>query len=229
MQQRNTTLLLFFLLLLSITVGYTIIIVNDVFYTIDTNVEDMLASWSSPILERVMEGITFLAYTKMLALLSAVALIWLLIKKLYIQIIFFLLLMGGGVILTLVMKLTIERDRPDEITYIDFWGFGNNIISYSYPSGHAVKGFLFFGFLIYLIHRKMNSKGLEYSLTVFFVTLIVLIGIGQILLNRHYVSDVLGGYLIAITWFMFCFIILRSNKIRKSKVFFFDRKTFKGE
>jgi undecaprenyl-diphosphatase len=219
-QRRYLSLLLLSILIIPITVIFTIMTVNDSLGSLDSLVQNWFSSWTSPILEQVMKGITFLAYTKMLALLSVITILWLFIKKKFYLILLYLTIMGGGIILTFIMKISIERERPGEITYIDFWGFGSELISYSFPSGHAVKGLLYFGFLINLVHMEIKKKVLKNSFTVLLTLLIMLIGIGQVMLERHFVTDVIGGFLVALSWLIICLAIIRpisiwnSNKAR---------------
>ena len=66
--------------------------------------------------------------------------------------------------------------------------------SLSFPSGHAMVGLFFYGFLLYitLAYTKASSKKLVIALlgTVF----IGLLGTSRIFLNYHYPSDVFAGY-----------------------------------
>ena len=58
----------------------------------------------------------------------------------------------------------------------------------------------FYGFLIYLIYKNVKNKYLKYSLITMLVILILLIGTSRIYLGVHYTSDVLAGFLIAISY-----------------------------
>ena len=71
---------------------------------------------------------------------------------------------------------------------------------YSFPSGHSMISAAFYGFLIYLIYKKVKNKKLKITLIIVLSILIVSIGISRIYLGVHYTSDVLGGFLLSISY-----------------------------
>ena len=83
-----------------------------------------------------------------------------------------------------MLKLIIQRPRPDEYRIIDASG-------YSFPSGHSMISMAFYGFIIYLICKYVNNKILKYFLIGLLGSLIILIGVSRVYLGVHYVSDVL--------------------------------------
>ena len=58
----------------------------------------------------------------------------------------------------------------------------------------------FYGYLIYLIYIYVKNKYLKCTLIVLLSILICTIGISRIYLGVHYTSDVLGGFLISISY-----------------------------
>ena len=96
-------------------------------------------------------------------------------------------------LLNQILKFIIQRPRPTEFRIIDERG-------YSFPSGHSMISATFYGFLIYLIYKNVKNKYLKYSLIIMLVILILLIGTSRIYLGVHYTSDVLAGFLIAISY-----------------------------
>ena len=58
----------------------------------------------------------------------------------------------------------------------------------------------FYGFLIYLIYKNVKNKYLKWISITILSLLITLIGISRIYLGVHYTSDVLGGFLISISY-----------------------------
>ena len=58
----------------------------------------------------------------------------------------------------------------------------------------------FYGFLIYLIYKYVKNKDLKWISIVLLSILICSIGISRIYLGVHYTSDVLGGFLISLSY-----------------------------
>lgn len=96
-------------------------------------------------------------------------------------------------ILNQVLKFILHRPRPTDFRIIEESG-------YSFPSGHSMASMAFYGFLIYLIYKKINNKHLKWGLICFLSILILFIGISRIYLGVHYTSDVLAGFLISVAY-----------------------------
>lgn len=58
----------------------------------------------------------------------------------------------------------------------------------------------FYGYLIYLIYKHVKNKYIKWISISLLSILICLIGISRIYLGVHYTSDVLGGFLISISY-----------------------------
>lgn len=97
------------------------------------------------------------------------------------------------IIINQLLKFIVQRPRPVEYRIINESG-------YSFPSGHSMVSMAFYGFLIYLIYKKIKNKIIKWILIILLGTLIILIGISRIYLGVHYVSDVLAGFLISISY-----------------------------
>ena len=96
-------------------------------------------------------------------------------------------------ILNQLLKNILQRPRPNEFRIIEKTG-------YSFPSGHSMVSMAFYGYLIYLIYIYVKNKYLKWTLIVLLSILICTIGISRIYLGVHYTSDVLGGFLISISY-----------------------------
>ena len=58
----------------------------------------------------------------------------------------------------------------------------------------------FYGYLIYLIYKYVKNKYVKWTSMVLLSILICSIGISRIYLGVHYTSDVLGGFLVSISY-----------------------------
>lgn len=107
------------------------------------------------------------------------------------------------------LKLVFSRARPQFLhELVDVHG-------YSFPSGHAAGSFAFYGFAAYLAARclprrwHLPSAGLALLLVVF-------VGASRVLLQVHYASDVLAGWMGAATWTALCIMALESVRTRRA-------------
>ena len=96
-------------------------------------------------------------------------------------------------ILNQLLKRVLQRPRPTEYRIIEETG-------YSFPSGHSMVSMAIYGYLIYLIYKYVENKYVKWILISLLSVLICLIGISRIYLGVHYTSDVLGGFLISISY-----------------------------
>ena len=96
-------------------------------------------------------------------------------------------------ILNQLLKRVLQRPRPTEYRIIEETG-------YSFPSGHSMVSMALYGYLIYLIYKYVENKYVKWILISLLSVLICLIGISRIYLGVHYTSDVLGGFLISISY-----------------------------
>ena len=111
-------------------------------------------------------------------------------------------------ILNQVLKFILQRPRPTEFRIIDESG-------YSFPSGHSMVSMAFYGLLIYLIYKNVKNKYLKVILIVLLSLLIIMIGISRIYLGVHYTSDVLAGFLIAISYLIVYISFAKSELDKK--------------
>lgn len=96
-------------------------------------------------------------------------------------------------ILNQLLKGILQRPRPTEYRIIEETG-------YSFPSGHSMISMAFYGYLIYLIYKYVKNKYIKCISIAVLSLLICTIGISRIYLGVHYTSDVLGGFLISISY-----------------------------
>ncbi len=100
----------------------------------------------------------------------------------------FLTLVGSGLFIWFFKNL-FSRSRP--------FGCFTERDCFSFPSGHATIAFYFYGLLFYLIGRFLKIKKLTaFWLGLFFAVLVFLIAISRIYLGYHFLTDIVGGFLL---------------------------------
>lgn len=98
-----------------------------------------------------------------------------------------------GFLINTALKEMFQRVRPAD-PLID------PLRNFSYPSGHASSGIIFYGLLVHLVWRSDISKPLKLLFSLLMITLVLLIGFSRIYLGMHYASDVVAGYCVGFTW-----------------------------
>ncbi|MEN6669882.1 phosphatase PAP2 family protein [Psychrobacter sp. B38] len=114
---------------------------------------------------------------------------------------FFIIAIGGNGALTWLLKQIYERGRPSINEAIDAIGF-------SFPSGHSMGSFVFYGFLIYLIIKSTHKSAIKTALSIILSVLVLLIGTSRIYLGAHFPSDIVAGYLAGTIWLTLCVLAL---------------------
>lgn len=111
---------------------------------------------------------------------------------------------GDG--MALIVKALVQRPRPSP----DLVGVYEQLQHYSFPSGHVVHYVVFFGAVSYLACEALRSlpsmrKEVRVPLVaivVVFSMLVMLIGISRVYLGAHWMTDVVGGYLLGGAWLL---------------------------
>lgn len=101
-----------------------------------------------------------------------------------------------------LLKIYFNRPRPDDPVYQAAAGF-------SFPSGHAMSAVTFYGLLIYIVWRNVESTFSKWLLTILLAFVILLIGFSRIYLRVHYASDVLAGFSLGLVWLVLSLWIMQ--------------------
>lgn len=163
--------------------GETIV---EIISTIDTSIYNVIIKLMSTNITFVMTVISHLGSAVTLITLAIGFILLLKNKKDSRFIILNLILVF---LLNRLLKFIIARPRPEVLKLVKAGG-------YSFPSGHSMISFGFYGFLIYLVYKNIKNKKIKYPLMIFLSAIILLIGISRVYLGAHYATDVIGGFVI---------------------------------
>lgn len=170
------------------------VLTSDLIVAADIRIENLLYAFRDPSLIKIFLWITLLGKVQIVISIAIIAsiLLWLLKKRVYIFSLWFIL--AGSELFVFLGKLVVHRSRPGEL--IPFY----QEHSLSFPSGHATIAVVLYGFLVYILWKKL--KQWKYKTTSLFLGLIIifLIGLSRMYLGVHFLSDVLGGYLVGLLW-----------------------------
>jgi membrane-associated phospholipid phosphatase len=120
---------------------------------------------------------------------------WLLYRRLPRLAVFVALTAIGSSLLNRLIKATVDRARPHFVDPIA------TAAGKSFPSGHAQSAVVGCGILVLvflpIVHRRARPWLLAAASLV-----VLLIGFSRIALGVHYLSDVIGAYLIGLAWLL---------------------------
>lgn len=147
----------------------------------------------SPGLTGFMETVTYFASAGFLRVAYAILVLLYLLRKNFKRAIEIGVIGLGGYAINYFMKISFQRTRPDGPLI-------EPLLNFSFPSGHATSGFIFYGLLIYLIWKTGLSNKIKYPVSILLACFALLIGFSRIYLRMHYPSDVFAGFCIGFAW-----------------------------
>ena len=160
----------------------------------DRAVSRAVHSVATPTMTGVMRLASRFGGPTWLGLVAVLLLASFLAKRWYRGAVLLVVALGGAGLLDTILKLAFRRQRPSPLFDQPLPG------SYSFPSGHALFAFVFFGSAAVLLADRIASRPLRVLVFVGAASLVGLIGTSRIYLNVHHPSDVAAGYLVALSW-----------------------------
>src|SRR5712691_5697555 len=146
-----------------------------------------------PALVTAVKAVTWLGSSGVLWAVIAAAVIILALRRRWRLASYLLVTGAGALVLDPVLKSLVGRLRP-MVAHPVAHGAGN-----SFPSGHSLGSIICYGAIFLVFLPAMRGRWRR-AFIAGISTLVALIGISRILLGVHYISDVLGGWALGITW-----------------------------
>jgi undecaprenyl-diphosphatase len=159
----------------------------------DSRTRMVVHGFSTPLLTRLMQALTFLGSISFLFVLFLVIIAVFLAAGWKRAAIWLCVAVGGSVVLDVSLKLAFRRARP-----VPF--FGTAPLTYSFPSGHALSSLCFYGVLAGLCCARIESPVARILIWTASSLLVAGIGLSRIYLGVHYPTDVFAGYLAGAIW-----------------------------
>jgi membrane protein DedA with SNARE-associated domain len=158
----------------------------------DVRIENLLVSFRDDDLIRFFYWITLLAnWQIILSMAVTLAIVFFLIKKRAYLYTLWTVVVGAQALDSLA-KITYGRARPESALFVEN--------SYSFPSGHSTMAVAFYGYLAYIFLRTREGKKKKINVIIAAFLLIFLIGFSRMYLGLHFLSDIIGGYLLGALW-----------------------------
>ena len=175
------------IILLSLFVILIICVLLDLTGVIDYNVYNLLSTNEIEFITAFFNVVTSLASSEAIIIIT-LALIFLLNTNHERLFVIINTIISAGIII--VSKNIFLRERPL---------IGSELLSsYSFPSGHSLIATTYYGFLMYLLKRSKCKEEYKVIGITMLTTLIVLICLSRLVLNVHYITDVIGGVILGL-------------------------------
>lgn len=162
---------------------------------LDTSAARNLHDWAreSPAMVSFLRVVTFLGSPVWLyaVVIPAALFVW---RRHHVRLAVFLAVtVAGGGILNSVVKVAVGRPRPvlvDPVAVAD---------GRSFPSGHAMSSTVAYGALL-LVFLPVVARRARPLVVAAGVILVAGIGFTRLALGVHYISDVVGGFVLGLAW-----------------------------
>ena len=163
------------------------------------------AHFISPGRTAVMKTITYFASSTFLQISYALLALGYLVKKNWKRAIEIAIIGLGGFFINYIMKLSFHRPRPSH-------PLTDPLQNFSFPSGHATSGFIFYGLLVYLVWKSKIPALYKYIIGALLILFSILIGFSRVYLRLHYTTDVVAGFCIGFLWLFLCIVLMEYLK-----------------
>jgi len=159
---------------------------------VDQGFYQMMQALRTPWADRFMVLVTEFGDSRVIGLLAAVVLVWLLWRRNWRIAGYWAGAVVFGMSVAYAIKHLLQRPRP----LVNFY---DGISTYAFPSGHATMSAVVYGFLAVLVARNLpaSRRWIAYGLA---TLLIGAISVSRIYLGAHWLSDVLGGLGLGFAW-----------------------------
>ncbi|HVT78038.1 MAG TPA: phosphatase PAP2 family protein [Acidimicrobiales bacterium] len=140
-----------------------------------------------------LKFVSFTGKPVFLAAVVGIPVVWLLVRQARKLALFLVVVSIGGSLIDTGVKLAVSRPRP---TFSDpiMTAYGK-----SFPSGHAMSSLVCYGAVLLVVLPLVATRWRWLAVAAVAVW-VAAIGFSRLALGVHYISDVLGGYVLGAAW-----------------------------
>jgi undecaprenyl-diphosphatase len=175
----------------------------------DFAIRNKIHEYSSPALTKCMIWISFVGGDGLTAA-AILSVILFLVFRWRRAAVWMLVNLCGTLVLDLTLKYSFARLRPTPF-------FVPMPRTPSFPSGHSLFSFCFYGVLAGLLADRIDSRRWQALIWTCAALLVGAIGSSRIYLGVHYPSDVVAGYLTGTLWVSTMVVLDRMRKRRRER------------
>lgn len=156
-----------------------------------------------PWLHEAVRDMTSLGSASVLVFVTLATIGYLLITARRSAALFVLVSVAGGQALSSVLKLGVDRPRPEIVAPLA------EVFTLSFPSGHAMLSAVTYLTLGALAARIAPTRMAKVYVLAVAVLATVIVGASRLYLGVHWPSDVLAGWCAGAAWAMLCWLVGR--------------------
>lgn len=170
------------------------VVTADPIVAVDHSLAELVAAVRTPVWVSASAWLSGLEAWPVVVASVAAAAVWLWRSGRRAYVLPLLASVGGSLAFAFVGKLVVHRARPAEAAIAG--------LSYAFPSAHATLAVSLYGLLAYVWIRDARNWPARVNTFFLWATVALLVGASRIVLGVHYLSDVLGGYLLGGLWLL---------------------------
>lgn len=129
--------------------------------------------------------------------------------------VFVMTAVGGGLVLSMLLKYGYSRPRPDLVPH------GSHVYTSSFPSGHSMMSAATYLTLGVLLARSVSGRQLRLFLILVALLITAAVGASRVYLGVHWPTDVLAGWVLGACWAILCWVVVlwlqRRGKVERPK------------
>jgi len=156
-----------------------------------------LAEHASPMWLRALAVLTVAGDRDFLLGLGTIVLLVLAWRRQWADAALWLAATLGAAGLNVLLKSTFQRVRPEHLH-----GFAQEL-GWSFPSGHATGAMAVYGMLAYLL-AGLAPPAWRRAMAMLAAGLIASVGYSRVMLQVHFLSDIIGAFAVTGAWLMAC-------------------------
>ena len=182
-----------------VTVPFTFLLFEVVAKGPLTQVDGSVANWMNdwvhghPVLVKLLPVVGWFGLPLWLGILVTTGSLFVFLKGRRRLAAYLVVTVVGGSLVDTAVKLLVNRPRPVVDHPLDT-AFGT-----SFPSGHSMASTLTYGALV-LAFLPVLSRRHRIAAVVAATVVVLMIGCSRLLLGVHFLSDVIGGYVLGLAW-----------------------------
>ncbi len=172
----------------------------------DTNGMPVGPTW----LKSTILNLSALGSVAVVTLIVGLAAIFLMLVKRRREAVLLVACAVGATVTLVVLKILFGRERPTVVSALA------TEVDLSFPSGHSLIASAVYPTLGLLLARTLSDRQLKVYVLAAAAGLTLMIGFTRIYIGVHYPTDVLGGWMLGLSWAILCALI--SQRLRPQGV-----------